>query len=124
MTSDEIWNDEDPIADRFEGIEVPEWIDSDISPNDVAAIVQGGCESGAYTPAVTYHEAMETMNEHGDDVLQYLEDTLGEVPDFPKDIGWHAAACHFLSTAVETWASGAYSVLENWEPEEDEDEAA
>jgi len=74
MNESEIWNDTEPIADRFEDIDVPEWIDQDISPSTVAAIVQGGCDSGAYMPAVTCSEALETMNEHGDDVLDYIQE--------------------------------------------------
>ena len=53
MTDQEIWNDDTPITDLDVDIEVPGWIEQDISPQDVAAIVQGGCESGAYMPAVT-----------------------------------------------------------------------
>jgi hypothetical protein len=40
------------------------------------SISQGGCASGAYMPAVTYHTALETMLEHGDDILSYIEDQL------------------------------------------------
>jgi len=76
MTHDEIWNNEDPISD-ISDIDVPRWIDQDISPNDVIAITQGGCASGAYMPAVTYHQAIATMSECGDDVLQYIQDNYG-----------------------------------------------
>ena len=51
---------------------VPNWIEQDITHADIAAIVQGGCASGAYMPAVTYATAAAVMAEHGDDVLQYL----------------------------------------------------
>ena len=51
------------IADL--GIDVPAWIKDGITNYDVASINEGGCASGAYMPAVTYHEALETMNEHG-----------------------------------------------------------
>ena len=54
MTDQEIWNDDTPISALDVDIEIPRWIEQDISPQDVAAIVQGGCESGAYMPAVTY----------------------------------------------------------------------
>lgn len=114
MTDEQMWNDEDPINDRFPGVTVPEWIlcdDPFISPYDVAAIVQGGCASGAYMPAVTYHEAAKTMAEHGDDVLQFIEDTWGEMPRPPKDTSWSGLACFYLSTAVETWAGGAMGVM-------------
>lgn len=103
--SDALWNHEAPIREL--GIDVPAWIDQDINGADVAAIVQGGCASGAYMPAVTYHQALATMNEHGDDVLEYLEDTLGEIPQPSEDTPhtWSGMACFFVSAAVELWAS-------------------
>jgi hypothetical protein len=110
MTSEEIWNDEEPISER--GVDVPDWIDQDISPSTVAAIAQGGCASGAYMPAVTYYDAKETMNEHGDDVLQFIEDHYGE-PVSPK-VGesWAGIACFYVSVGVELWANMAHDALE------------
>jgi hypothetical protein len=117
----DLWNDDEPIADRFEDIEVPEWIDFDISPRDVAAILQGGCASGAYMPAVTYHRAVATMAEHGDDVLQFIEDCCGELPQPAMGESWSGLACFYLSYAVELWAMAAGDTLEAFEePEEDE----
>ena len=51
----DLWNTGTPL-NEIDGldIDVPGWIDQDITPADVAAIVQGGCASGAYMPAVTY----------------------------------------------------------------------
>jgi len=101
---------DDPIADLTDEITIPRWIDQEISPSTVAAILQGGCASGAYTPAVTYHDALETMRRHGDShdgVLQYLED-LGELPDplvLGDSISWSELACLYVSCAVELWAS-------------------
>ena len=115
-----IWNTETVIAD-IDGlnIAVPAWIDADISPYDVAAICQGGCASGAYMPAVTYHAALKTMQEHGDDVLQYIEDALGELPSVAGQ-GWSQMACTYLSAAVELWACSVQDELEAFEPEEKE----
>ena len=125
MDESQIWNDEDPIKDRDDlDLDVPGWIDQTISPNEIAAIVQGGCASGAYMPAVTYHIARETMNEHGDDVLQFIEDSLGELPSVPTGESWSGIACFYLSCAVETWANGAHEQLLEWEPFEDEAESA
>jgi hypothetical protein len=116
MTSEEIWNDEEPIEGRDEDhafdIDVPAWIDQEISPSTVAAIVQGGCSSGAYMPAVTYYDAKETMNEHGDDVLQYLEDYSDGIPEIPRGESWAGIAVFFVSYAVELWASMAHDQLE------------
>ena len=112
----DLWNTETPIKDLPDcDIEIPDWIESDISPSDVAAICQGGCASGAYMPAVTYYTASKTMQEHGDDVLQYLQDELGELPKPRDDESWSGTACFYLSCAVEMWASGAESVLEGLE---------
>lgn len=85
-------------------IEVPAWIEQDITTYTVASISEGGCESGAYMPAVTYHQAAETMSKHGDDVLDFIENQLGEIPPPPKDSSWSGMAVYYLSTAVEAWA--------------------
>lgn len=106
----DLWNNENPIKNL--GIDVPAWIDQDISPQDVAAINQGGCSSGAYMLAATYHQALTTMNEHGDDVLQYLEDAIGEIPSAPKDQSWAGIAVFYLSAAVELWASCVEAEIE------------
>lgn len=113
----DLWNTETAI-NLIDGhnIEVPAWIDPDISPSDVAAICQGGCASGAYMPAVTYYQALETMNKHGDEVLQYIEDALGELPKV-DGLGWGQMACAYVSTAVELWASGAENELDGLEYE-------
>ena len=113
----DIWNTDTAI--RFiDGLDIdmPAWLEGDISPADVAAIVQGGCASGAYMPAVTYYTAAKTMHEHGDDVLQYIEDALGELPSVAGQ-GWSQMACTYLSCAVELWASSVESQLEEFEPE-------
>jgi hypothetical protein len=111
----DFWNDGQPISNRFDDIDVPAWIDDNISPYDVAAIVQGGCNSGAYMPAVTYSSALATMSKHGDDVLQYIQDALGELPLPDDNISWAGMAVHYLSFAVELWASNAADILENIE---------
>jgi len=105
-----LWEDEinpDPA-------EIPAWIDPEYANgNDIAAIVQGGCESGAYMPAVTYWQALQTMNEHGDDVLQYIDDvgcTVDGADLVP--MSWAGMACHLLSMAVEIWAHSTYAELE------------
>jgi len=105
----DIWNDEMTIRDR--ALDVPDWIDQDITAQDVAAIEQGGCASGAYMPAVTYHQALQTMSQHGDDILQYLQDIYGELPKPRDDESWSGIAVFYLSCAVETWALGAFLQL-------------
>lgn len=112
-----IFDNETAINELNVSIDVPAWIDQDISPHDVSSICQGGCASGAYMPAVTYHQALKTMSEHGDNVLQYIEDIFGELPQVPKGESWSGIACYYLSTAVEAWATGAYSMLEEHDDE-------
>ena len=91
--------------------------DPDFSPNDIAAVIQGGCASGAYMPAVTYATAAETMHEHGDEVLEYIEGVFGEIPSPPDGESWKGIAVFYLSTAVETWCLG-HEHLADWEDEE------
>lgn len=105
------WNSEEPVKDL--GITVPDWIDAGIDPATVAAIVQGGCESGAYMPAVTYYKASETMAKWGDDVLDYLQDIFGELPKYDQEISWSGFAVHYLSRAVEAWASSVIDEIES-----------
>jgi hypothetical protein len=100
MCNETLWEYDNSIADL---VDVPAWIKQDITAADVAAILQGGCASGAYMPAVTCHQALQTMNEHGDDVMDYIEDTLGELPSAEPG-SWAGLACHYLSQAVELWA--------------------
>lgn len=124
MNTDILWTHEDPVADL--GIDVPAWIRQDIDGSTIAAIIQGGCASGAYMPAVTYYTARETMAEHGDDVLQYLDESgTGEVLEASELLaGNFSQLCvYLLSAAVEGWAgSVADEVADALESDEDEDE--
>ena len=113
------WNSEDPIKDL--GIDVPAWIDQDIYPSTVAAIVQGGCASGAYMPAVTYYDAQCTMGVQGDDILQYLQDSYGELPKPKDDESWSGLAVFYLSCGVELWTSGVIDEIESKLEENDDD---
>jgi len=92
----------------------PKWITEPLTPYDIAAINQGGCASGAYMPAVTYHQARETMNEHGDDVLDYIQEHMGELPKPDDDTAWSQLATLYLSHAIEIFCS-VHSDIENWE---------
>ena len=109
----DMWNTDTPIRD-IEGLNVtiPAWIDQDITPYDVAAIIQGGCASGAYMPAVTYYAANKTMSEHGDGVLDYIQSILGDLPTPRDDESWSGLAAHYLSCAIQLWASGIEDDLE------------
>lgn len=94
-----LWIDDEV---RSFGIEVPRWIDQDITCSTVAAVLQGGCESGAYMPAVTYHQALKTMEEHDEDILSV--EAWDHAPDV-FEIGWCRLACALVSAAVEAWCA-------------------
>lgn len=85
-------------------LDVPAWIsdEDNITLGEIAGIMQGGCAGYAYMPAVTYAIANDTMHEHGDDVLDYIESVLGELPACTGE-SWKGIAVHYLSTAIELW---------------------
>ena len=97
----------------------PDWITQALSPADIAAINQGGCASGAYMPAVTYYDANKVMAEHGDDVLEFLED-YEALPDYPQGMNWQGMAVLFLSCAVELFCS-LNTRLEDWDNDDEID---
>ena len=70
----------------------PNWITEKLSIADIQAIQQGGCESGAYMPAVTYYQPSATMAEHGDDVLDFIESSGFDLPTIPRLTSWSAIA--------------------------------
>lgn len=88
------------------GIDVPKWIEQDVTLYDLDAINYGGCASGAYMPAVTYYNAQQTMAEHGDTVLEFIADTIcDEMVLNPHDTTWGGFCVHVLSRAVEAFAA-------------------
>lgn len=99
--------------DTAEPIESPRWMDdTEWDKGMLEDLCQGGCASGCYMPAVTYYQARETMNEHGDNVLQYIEDQYGELPKVPDGESWSGIAVFYLSVAVELWAHSALAEAE------------
>ncbi len=107
--SDLMWNCETPVADMtdprgFPPFDVPAWIDLSISPQQIAAIVQGGCASGAYMPACWYDDARDTMSRHGDEVLDFIRQVSDDLPAPPNDASWAQMASIYLATAVDSWA--------------------
>ena len=91
-----------------EYIDVPPWIEEDISVYDIASIVQGGCASGAYMPAVTYYQARQTMNDWEDQILNFLDEhevLLHDIAASEVSESWSGLACSVVSYAVEIWAA-------------------
>lgn len=107
---DTLWSNEDKMVEDY--IDVPSWIEEGITASEVAAIIQGGCASGAYMPAVTYATALETMNADSDRILDFICEVYGEVPAPPTDGSWEGMAVFYVSTAVELWASMIEEELE------------
>lgn len=119
MNTQEIWNCETPVSELL-NIKQPEWIAYELSAMDIASICNGGCASGSYMPAVTYHLAMREMAIHGDSVMDYILDHLGDIPPADKNESWSGMACFYLSTAVELWAGDIMGQLEELELEGEE----
>lgn len=93
----------------------PEWLEYELSIADIQAIQQGGCASGAYMPAVTYHKAVDTMSEHGDDVLDHIESVYGEIPQPNKGESWGGIAVFYLALSIDTWCLGFDLDGVNWD---------
>lgn len=106
------------------GIEIPTWIEQDITTHTIAAIIQSGCESGVYMPAVTYHKALATMGKHGNDVLDYITEQVGtDYKRPPKSKTWEGMAVWYLSMAVELWAGAVEDeILEKLEKQTEANE--
>lgn len=114
MDTQEIWNCETEVSELL-NITQPDWIAYPLTAMDIASICQGGCASGAYMPAVTYNIAMREMAIHGDAVMDYIFDQLGDIPTPDKNENWSGMACFYLSTAVELWAGDVMRRLEEVE---------
>jgi hypothetical protein len=100
-------------ANKIIAAECPDWFDSRYCDVDsIRAIIQGGCDSGAYIPAVTYHQARETMAVHGDDVLDYIYDICGQLPELDMESGWSGLNVVYLSCAVELWSMQFEELIE------------
>lgn len=90
---------------------VPEWIDEDIDVGTIETV----CAEG---PGIERDAALETMEQHGAAVLQYIEDRLGELPYPPEGKRWGAALKEsYLSTAVQLWCEEAKSDLPGPDPD-------
>ncbi len=83
---------------------------------EIQSIIGCGCAGNAHK-SVYYFEASQCMSKHGDDVLQYLEDTLGELPTIPNGSSWSQIASIYLSCAVDLWCGNFASDLDgvNWD---------
>ena len=87
--------------------DAPKWITKNLETWDVDCINRGGCESGAYMPAVTYYDATQLMHTHGEEVIEFIYDELGEVPQPSKDacLTFGGICVFYMSLAVEQYCS-------------------
>ena len=94
----------------------PLWITEghDLEIADIQAIQQGGCASGAFMPAVTYFQAAKIMNDYGDDIFEYIECQLGEIPQAETE-SWSRMAVFYYSYAVELWCASFDLDGVNWD---------
>ena len=107
----------------LDDLEIPAWIEQDITVCTVRAICQGGCASGAYMPAVMYFEAKQAMAQHGEDIFDFITDRLGDY-GLDNDCTSYGMKCSaWVSAAVELWAAEALFMIEEFEVDQDEWEA-
>ena len=112
-------------------VSIPEWIDKEqltevtssfIDLQTVAGIDELGCASGMYMPAVLYHKAAETMREHGDDIIAYVEhnrkEHCEEEMTIPPGTSWDGIAVMYVSLAVEYWCADLVATVDcSWQRE-------
>lgn len=96
----------------------PEWMAGVMGIDSICellAILQGGCAANAHQ-SVFYYDANLVMSIHGDNVLEYIENHLGELPNVTGQ-SWSQMACTYLSCAVELWCSQFSDILDgvNWD---------
>lgn len=114
------------ILDTFVTERNPEWLEYLGAIEDhytVENIIQVGCCSGAYMPAVTYYQALGLYNsDYGDEVQEVAMEFLAEIDSYEGLIeamqhGKANLAAFLASTAVESWVSSLYSELEDMKEE-------
>ena len=106
-------------------VSMPEWIDEEILTDvtdryidlqTVSGIAEHGCASGMYMPAVLYHDAAETMTEHGNDIVAYVDHVRSERCDEPMVIpagtSWDGIAVLYVSSAVEYWCDDLVATID------------
>lgn len=101
----------------------PGWVEPDYFTDlqSLRDLLRGGCASGYYMPAVRYRDALKTMHDSGDAILDWLADMGVNVTELLRegaDESWSGLACHVLSAAVETWCADMQYQLETMECDE------
>ncbi len=111
----------DKIEATAIGIEVPEWIHEDITLHTIIQIAAIGCTEDTYPPIDSPTQCLETMEECGDQVLQYLMDCPHTPSVLPATLNntWSGIAAMLLAEAITGWCRvyvyEALGVLQDWE---------
>ena len=81
---------------------------------ELKSIIECGCASGAFMPAVTYYTANKIMSQYGDDILEFLDNTgsCDVIAIDPSFDSWSGIAVKFVSMAVELWCIQFDSVVD------------
>lgn len=95
---------DDVRAADLEGFTLPGWLPRDVTIGQLIEVAENGAQSGYIGEVVDYCDALRTMNEHGDAVLDYLVKVGTKTTvDFERKT-WGGIACTLLSGAAEHFA--------------------
>ena len=98
----------------------PSFLEYELDVSDIQAILQGGCASGAYMPAVTYHTAEETMKQHSRAIEEQIEPIAYDLDGIKWNVEeetFSAFCVKCVSLAVESWCWQFEDILSgvNWD---------
>lgn len=82
------------------------------SISEIQAILQGGCASGAYMPAVTYSTSLECMAQCSDSVEKQLAEMDLEFSFNPANDSFSGFCVDLCSAAVEAWCYQFADILD------------
>ena len=98
-------------SDNSTTLQTPPWIAADITPSDLEAMQHEELEKTSLWSGQVQPVAQETMAEHGSDVLNFITDRCGSLPEPPENTPWSDMAAFYLRHAVNQWAHEAYHIL-------------
>ena len=98
-------------SDDSTSLQTPSWITTDITPSDLAAVHREKLENTELWGSRVAPMALEIMAKHGSDVLNFITDRCGTLPELPENIAWRDMAAFYLRHAVNQWANEAYRIL-------------
>jgi hypothetical protein len=93
------------IRARNVGMQVPAWIDQDITLGMLEDIAKHQCLGAGYLPAINRYEAIDTMEKHGDDLCSWLYQETGEDIPIAGSVSAPDLAIDVVQYAVNLWAT-------------------